>query len=83
MEVYIDNIVVKSETRAEHIQHLEKAFHLMRAYNMKLNPTKCVFGVSARKFLEFMVTQRGIEINPAQKSSSKHPLQTTRKNYNT
>ncbi|RVW97037.1 hypothetical protein CK203_032390 [Vitis vinifera] len=39
-----------SETRAEHIQHLEKAFHLMRAYNMKLNPTKCVFGVSARKF---------------------------------
>ena len=63
--VYIDDIVVKSETQAEHTQHLEEAFCLMRAYNMKLNPTKCAFGVNARKFLRFMVTQRGIEVNPA------------------
>ena len=47
MEVYIDNIVVKSETLAKHSQHMEEAFCLMRAYNMKLNPTKCTFGVSA------------------------------------
>ena len=66
MVVYIDDIVVKSETQAEHTQHLEEAFCLMRAYNMKLNPTKCAFGVNARKFLTFMVTQRGIEVNPAQ-----------------
>ncbi|RVW58542.1 hypothetical protein CK203_113080 [Vitis vinifera] len=64
--VYIDDIVVKSETQAEHTQYLEEAFCLMRAYNMKLNPTKCAFGVNARKFLRFMVTQRGIEVNPAQ-----------------
>ena len=48
MEVYIDNIVVKSETLAEYTQHMEEAFCLMRAYNMKLNPAKCTFGVSAR-----------------------------------
>ena len=66
MEVYIDDIVIKSETRAEHTQHLEEAFHLMRAYNMKFNPAKCAFGVNARKFLRFMVTQRGIEVNSAQ-----------------
>ena len=66
MEVYIDNIVVKSETRAEHAQHLEEVFCLMQAYNMKLNPTKCAFDVSVGKFLGFMVTQRGIEVNSAQ-----------------
>ena len=38
MELYIDDIVEKSETRAEHVQHLEKTFRLMWAYNMKLNP---------------------------------------------
>ncbi|XP_034677777.1 uncharacterized protein LOC117908267 [Vitis riparia] len=66
VEVYIDDIVIKSETQAKHAQHLEEAFHLMRAYNMKLNPAKCAFGISTRKFLGFMVTQRGIEVNLAQ-----------------
>lgn len=45
---------------------MENAFHLMRAYNMKLNLAKCVFNVNARKFLGFMVTQRGIEVNSTQ-----------------
>ena len=66
MEVYIDDIVVKNETRVEQAQHLEEAFFMMRAYNMKLNPTKCAFGVSGMKFLGFMVTQRGIEVSPTQ-----------------
>ena len=66
VEVYIDDIVVKSETQVEHIQHLEETFRLMQAYNMKLNPAKCVFGASTGKFLRFMVTQRGIEVNLAQ-----------------
>ena len=66
MEVYIDDIVVKNETRVEHTQHLEEAFFMMPAYNMKLNPAKCAFGVSGRKFLGFMVTQRGIEVSPTQ-----------------
>ncbi|RVW28042.1 hypothetical protein CK203_097974 [Vitis vinifera] len=66
MEVYIDDIVVKSKTRSEHALHLEKKFCLMKAYNMKLNPTKYAFGVNAGKFLGFMVTQRGIGVNPGQ-----------------
>ena len=66
MEVYIDDIVIKSETRAEHIQYLEEAFFLMQAYNMKLNLAKCAFRVNVRKFLGFMVTQRGIKVNPTQ-----------------
>ena len=64
VEVYIDDIIMKSRTQDEHTRHLEETFRLMRAYNMKLNPDKCVFGVNARKFLGFMVTQRGIEVNP-------------------
>lgn len=63
MEVYINDIVIKSETRAEYIYHVEEAFHLMQAYNMKPNPTKCAFGVSIGKFLGFMVIQRGIKVN--------------------
>ncbi|RVW87569.1 Transposon Ty3-G Gag-Pol polyprotein [Vitis vinifera] len=47
VEVYIGNIVFKSGTRAENIQYIEETFCLMRAYNMKLDPTKCAFGVSA------------------------------------
>ncbi|RVW75347.1 Retrovirus-related Pol polyprotein from transposon 17.6 [Vitis vinifera] len=54
VEVYIDDIVVKSETREQHILHLQEVFHLLRKYGMKLNPSKCAFGVSAGKFLGFM-----------------------------
>ena len=45
VEVYINDIVVKSETRTEHVQYLEEAFSLIQAYNMKLNPATCVFDV--------------------------------------
>nr|CAN65306.1 hypothetical protein VITISV_042320 [Vitis vinifera] len=61
VEVYINDIVVKSKTRGEHALHLQEVFHLLRKYDMKLNPSKCAFSVSARKFLGFMVSQRGIE----------------------
>ncbi|RVW83516.1 Retrovirus-related Pol polyprotein from transposon 17.6 [Vitis vinifera] len=66
VEVYIDDIVVKRRTKGEHARHLEETFHLIKTYNMKLNSAKCAFGVSANKFLGFMVTQRGIEVNPDQ-----------------
>ena len=65
MEVYIDDMMVKSKQRPNHATHLQQAFDLLREYGMKLNPLKCAFG-SAEKFLGFMVTQRGIEANPAQ-----------------
>ncbi|RVW66268.1 Retrovirus-related Pol polyprotein from transposon 17.6 [Vitis vinifera] len=66
VEVYIDDIVVKSKTRKEHVLHLQEVFHLLRKYGMKLNPAKCAFGVSAGKFMGFMVSQRGIEVSPNQ-----------------
>ena len=64
MEVYIDDMLIKSTTAKLHIAHLSEAFQILRNYNMKLNPTKCAFGVSARKFLGFIVNHRGIEANP-------------------
>ena len=66
MEGYTDDMLVKSKQRSDHVTHLHEAFDLLKAYNMKLNPLKCAFGVSASRFLGFMVTQRGIEANPAQ-----------------
>ena len=65
-EVYIDDMLVKSKQRPDHATHLQQAFDLLREYGMKLNPLKCAFGVSAGKFMGFMVTQRKIEENPAQ-----------------
>ena len=64
MEVYIDDMLVKSTTADLHIAHLSEAFQIVREYNMKLNPAKCAFGVSAGKFLGFIVNNRGIVANP-------------------
>ena len=64
MEVYIDDMLVKSTTAELHIAYLSEAFQILREYNMKLNPAKCAFGVSAEKFLGFIVNNRGIEANP-------------------
>ena len=64
MEVYIDDMLVKSTTAELHIAHMYEAFQILREYNMKLNPSKCAFGVSAGKFLGFIVNNRGIEANP-------------------
>ena len=66
MEVYIDNMLVKTRERPDHTKHLQETFELLRTNGMKLNPLKCAFGVSSGKFLGFMVTQRGIETNPIQ-----------------
>ena len=64
MEVYIDDMLVKSTAADLHIAHLSEAFQILRNYNMKLNPAKCAFGVSAVKFLGFIVNHSGIEANP-------------------
>ena len=64
MEVYVDEMLVKSQAAQHHIQDLVETFDVLRRHNMKLNPFKCPFEVSKGKFLEFMVTQRGIETNP-------------------
>ena len=62
-EVYIDDMLVKSTTAELHVAHLSEVFQILRNYNMKLNPAKCAFGVSAEKFLGFIVNHRGIEAN--------------------
>ena len=64
VEVYMDNMLVKSKKDEDHLADLKETFQALRRYNMKLNPTKCVFRVSSGKFLGFMVSQRGIEANP-------------------
>ena len=67
----------------EHVQHLEETFHLMRAYNMKLNLAKYAFGISVGKFLGFMVTQRGFEVNPTQiEAVLETPPQATKRSCN-
>uniref|UniRef100_A0A2N9FQE6 Integrase catalytic domain-containing protein n=1 Tax=Fagus sylvatica TaxID=28930 RepID=A0A2N9FQE6_FAGSY len=64
VEVYVDDMLVKSKKDEDHLIDLKETFQTLRRYNMKLNPAKCVFGVSSGKFLGFMVSQRGIEANP-------------------
>ncbi|XP_038722019.1 uncharacterized protein K02A2.6-like [Tripterygium wilfordii] len=66
MEVYIDDMLVKTLKAEDHIEHLKQAFEILDAHEMKLNPLKCVFGVKAGKFLGFIITQRHIEANPDQ-----------------
>ncbi|GFS38896.1 hypothetical protein Acr_00g0060030 [Actinidia rufa] len=66
MKVYIDDMLVKSLHAQNHIAHLEEAFDILRRHIMMLNPSKCIFGVSSGKFLGFLVTKRGIEVNPDQ-----------------
>ena len=63
IQVYVDDILVKSLRENNHLDDLQETFDTFRSYNMKLNPSKYVFGVTARKFLGFMVSQRGIEVN--------------------
>ena len=63
MEVYIDDMLVKSIKAELHITHLVEVFQVLKSYNTKLNPPKCAFGVSAGKFLDFIVNNRGIEAN--------------------
>lgn len=64
MDMYVDDLLVKSMEFKEHVKDLKEALEVLRQYRMKLNPTKCAFGVQSRKFLRFMVSERGIEANP-------------------
>ena len=64
MQVYVNDILVKSLREEDHLDDLRETFNTLRSYNMKLNPNKCTFGVTAGKFLGFMVFERGIEVNP-------------------
>ena len=64
VEVYVDDMLVKSLDKEKHLDNLRETFDTLRRHQMKLNPSNCAFGVSSGKFLGFMVSQRGIEANP-------------------
>nr|POF24391.1 retrovirus-related pol polyprotein from transposon opus [Quercus suber] len=63
IQVYVDDMLVKSLREDDHLDDLRMTFNTFQSYNMKLNPNKCTFGVTTGKFLGFMVSQRGIEVN--------------------
>ena len=63
VQVYVDDMLVKSRREEDHLEDLRETFGTLRSYNMKLNPGKCAFGVTAGKFLGFIVLQRGLEAN--------------------
>ena len=66
IEVYIYDMVVKSKIVSEHIGDLTNIFKILREHKLRLNASKCSFGVGSGKILGYMVTHRGIEVNPDQ-----------------
>nr|ABA98749.1 retrotransposon protein, putative, Ty3-gypsy subclass [Oryza sativa Japonica Group] len=64
VEAYVDDVVVKTKQKDDLITDLEETFASIRAFRMKLNPEKCIFGVPSGKLLGFMVSHRGIQANP-------------------
>ena len=66
IKVYIDNMVVKSKVVFEHVGDLRVIFDILRKNKLRLNASKCSFGVESGKFLGYMVTHRGIEVSPDQ-----------------
>ncbi|KAM2181844.1 hypothetical protein ACFX1Q_032409 [Malus domestica] len=63
MEVYVNDMLVKSKHANQHITNLSETFTILKRYRMRLNPNKCAFGVGSSKFLGFMISQRGIKAN--------------------
>ena len=66
IEVYIDDMLVKSKVVSEHVGDLESIFEILREHKLRLNASKCSFSVGSGKFLGYMVTHRVIEVNPDQ-----------------
>jgi hypothetical protein len=64
VEIYIDDVIIKSDSMDSHLADLRLALERMSRYGLKMNPLKCAFGVSAGKFLGFIIHEHGIEIDP-------------------
>ena len=65
IDVYIDDVIIKSRDILDHLKYLRKLFDRLCCYNLNLNPTNCAFGVLSKKLLGFIVSRRGIELDPA------------------
>jgi hypothetical protein len=64
LEVYIDDVVIKSVSFEDHLAYLRVALERVRQYGLRMNLLKCAFGVSARRFFGFVVHEQGIQIDP-------------------
>ena len=64
VEVYVDDILIKSKSKKDHVQDLKAAFERMRQYKLRVKPQKCVFNVSSGKLLGHIVSRRGVEVDP-------------------
>ena len=65
IEVYVDDMIVRLQTKEEHLDHLHKLFERLKKYKLRLNPNKCTFGVRSGKLLGFVVSGKGIGVDPA------------------
>ncbi|XP_070054563.1 uncharacterized protein [Nicotiana tomentosiformis] len=65
IEVYVDDVIINSKKQSDHVGDLRRFFQRLRRYNLKLNPAKCAFGVPSGKRLGFIVSRRGIELDPS------------------
>ena len=80
VEVYVDDMIVKSKDHPGHQVALRKFLERLRKYNMRLNPSKCAFGVTSDKLLGYVISSRGIEIDPTKiKAIISIPLPKTEK----
>ena len=64
VEVYVDDMIVKSRDRADHLAALQRFFERIGRFRLRLNPKKCTFGVTSRKLPGHIVSERGIEVDP-------------------
>ena len=64
VELYVDDMIVKSRDKADHLAALKRFFERIQKFRLRLNPKKCTFGVTSRKLLEHMVIERCIEVDP-------------------
>ena len=64
IEVYVDDMIARSQTEEEHLDHLQKLFVRLKEYKLRLNPNKCTFGVRPGKLLGFIVSNKGIKVDP-------------------
>ena len=80
VEVYVDDMMVKSEMREKHFEALDKFLARLEKYNLRLNPKKCIFGVTSGKLLGHIVSERGIEVDPDKiKAIQERPVPKTEK----
>ena len=64
IEIYVDDLIAKSQKDESHVENLQKLFRRLRKFQLKLNPAKCTFGATSGKLLGFIVSRKGIEVDP-------------------